>query len=136
MTRFLYGVFSFIILNPFIKEHRPTYPLAIVICNDVLYGSLLQEKCQQYWPGHINITEKKGPNLYITVTSFVPYAEFQIRNIQLRSVSFSGSLALKNVLTNIHKAAITFELKKFEQIFLYNTLDSYVFFRHQSQEGS
>ena len=88
------------------------YPLAVVSCIDVLNVSLLQEKCQQYWPGHINITETKGPNLYITVTSFVPYAEYQIRKIQLRSVSFSGNLALKNSLTKILKAAITVELQK------------------------
>ena len=79
------------------------YSLAVVSCSDVLYVSLLQEKCQQYWPGHINITETKGPNFYITVTSFVPYAEYQIRKIQLKTVSFSGSLALKNLLTKILK---------------------------------
>ena len=93
-------------------------PLAIDSYNDVFYMSLLQEKCQQYWPGHINITETKGPNLYITVTSFVPYAEYQIRKIQIRTVSFSLLLSYK------------------KQAFLYNILDSYVFFRHQSQGGS
>ena len=88
------------------------YPLAVVSCNDVLYVSLLQEKCQQYWPGHINITETKGPNLYITVTSFVPYAEYQIRKIQLRKVSLSRNLALKNFLTKFHNAVIIVELQK------------------------
>ena len=109
------------------------YPLTVVSCNDVLYVSLLQEKCQQYWPGHINITETKGPNLFITVTSFVPYAEYQIRKIQLRRVSLSGNLAL-NFLTKFHNAVITVELQK--KINNHFFLDSYVFFRQKTQGES
>ena len=98
--------------------------------------SYWQKEISTYAHERVNITETKGPNLYITVTSFVPYAEYQIRKILLRAVSFSGSLALKNLLTKIHKAAIPVKLKKFEQMFLYDTLNSYVFLRHQSQGES
>ena len=47
----------------------------------------LQEKCKQYWPEQINVTETKGSKFKVTVTSFVPSAEYQIRKIHLTPVS-------------------------------------------------
>ena len=43
--------------------------------------------CQQYWPAQTNVTETIGSKFDITVTSFLPSAEYQIRKMQLRSVS-------------------------------------------------
>jgi protein tyrosine phosphatase len=45
-----------------------------------------KEKCEQYWPQQTNSTETRG-EFHITVTSFVPSAEYQIRKIHLQSVS-------------------------------------------------
>ena len=41
----------------------------------------------QYWPEHINVTETKGSKFKVTVTSFVPSAEYQIRKVHLTPVS-------------------------------------------------
>ena len=55
-------------------------------------ASLLQVKCKRYWPEKTDTTETIGSKFEITVTSFVPYAEYQIRKMQLRSVSFYSYL--------------------------------------------
>ena len=47
----------------------------------------IQKKCEQYWPEQINVTETKGSKFKVTVTSFVPSAEYQIRKIHLTPVS-------------------------------------------------
>ena len=48
---------------------------------------LLQKMCQQYWPAQTNVTKTIGSKFNMTVTSFLPSAEYQIRKMQLRSVS-------------------------------------------------
>ncbi|CAI8048070.1 Receptor-type tyrosine-protein phosphatase S [Geodia barretti] len=45
-----------------------------------------KEKCEQYWPQQTNSTETRG-KFHITVTSFVPSAEYQIRKIHLQSTA-------------------------------------------------
>ena len=50
-------------------------------------ASLLQVKFKRYWPEKTDTTETIGSKFEITVTSFVPYAEYHIRKMQLRSVS-------------------------------------------------
>ena len=54
-----------------------------------------QEKCEQYWPEQTNVTETKGTKFNITVTSFVPSAEYQTRKIHLRSVSIMFHISVK-----------------------------------------
>ena len=46
----------------------------------------LQEKCEQYWPDQLNTTVNKGSKFTVTLTSYVPSAEYQIRKLQLKSV--------------------------------------------------
>ena len=55
---------------------------------------LLQKMCQQYWPAQTNVTETIGSKFNITVTLFLPSAEYQIRKMQLRLVSVPLSLVL------------------------------------------
>ena len=47
-----------------------------------------QEKYEQYWPDKVNKTTTIGSDseFTLTVTSFIPSAEYQIRKIQLKSV--------------------------------------------------
>ena len=57
------------------------------------YNSCLQEKCEHYWPNHMNTSMKIGSEYTVTVVLYVPSAEYQIRKIQLKSV--------KNILSQI-----------------------------------
>ena len=74
-----------------------------------------QHKCQQYWPSQMHTTEIQG-KFNITVTSFVPCAEYQVRKMQLKSVSLSP--------TNCHSIIQCLQ-HKFLQYFvtLLHTLD-------------
>ena len=62
-------------------------PTEIINDTSCCDASLLQVKCKRYWPEKTDTTETIGSKFEITVTSFVPYAEYQIRKMQLRSVS-------------------------------------------------
>ena len=55
--------------------------------------------CQQYWPAQTNVTETIGSKFNITVTSFLPSAEYQIRKMQLRLVN---SVSLSLVLLSLY----------------------------------
>ena len=62
-------------------------PTEIIIDTSCCDASLLQVKCKRYWPEKTDTTETIRSKFEITVTSFVPYAEYQIRKMQLKSVS-------------------------------------------------
>ena len=46
-----------------------------------------QVKCEQYWPDQLNATNTIGSNFTVTLTSFVPSAEYQVRKLVVKSVS-------------------------------------------------
>jgi len=47
---------------------------------------LIQVKCEQYWPENINATLNPGYNLSVTLTSSLPFAEYEIRKLVLKDV--------------------------------------------------
>ena len=53
----------------------------------VVFIKLTQVKCEQYWPDQLNTAVTKGSKFTVTVTSFVPSAEYQVRKLVLKSVS-------------------------------------------------
>ena len=46
-----------------------------------------QEKCSEYWPKALHDRITPGGRLSVTLTSTIPYAEFQIRKFIVKSVS-------------------------------------------------
>ena len=69
------------------KARANLYTHQIIIDTSCCDASLLQVKCKRYWPEKTDATERIGSKFEITVTSFVPYAECQIRKMQLKTVS-------------------------------------------------
>ena len=47
----------------------------------------LQKKCEQYWPENIDETLTPGLNLSVTLTSILPYAEYEVRKFTVKDVS-------------------------------------------------
>ena len=46
----------------------------------------MQKKCEQYWPEKVNATLNPGYNLSVTLTSSLPFAEYEIRKLVLKDV--------------------------------------------------
>ena len=50
----------------------------------------MKKKCEQYWPDEVDGTVKPGCNLSVTMTSFLPFAEYVIRKLLVKDVSGAG----------------------------------------------
>ena len=55
---------------------------------------LMKKKCEQYWPDEVDGTVKPGYNLSVTMTSFLPFAEYVIRKLLVKNVSGGGQQQL------------------------------------------
>ena len=71
-----------------LPAHAILFTLKCTVCDIMCNDDYPQEKCEQYWPDKVNKTTTIGSDseFTLTVTSFVPSAEYQIRKIQLKSV--------------------------------------------------
>jgi len=57
-------------------------------------------KCKQYWPENISATLNPGYNLSVTLTSSIPFAEYEIRKLVLKDTSYLDETSLQ--VTQLH----------------------------------
>ncbi len=53
----------------------------------VLWTSLWQDKCEQYWPSSINESWNVGGSLTVTLVEQRPYAEYKVKILTVEDVS-------------------------------------------------
>ena len=57
----------------------------------MFFLSLAQKKCEQYWPETVNGIEEVGYNLSVTLTSLLPFTEYEIRTLTVKDVRMEST---------------------------------------------
>ena len=57
--------------------------------------SILQKKCEEYWPLNVDESIHPGHGINVTLTSMLPFAEYSVRKMTATCVSYYDTCITK-----------------------------------------